>query len=277
MSVADFLWGVFWAAVAVRFVIAWVEYRLLYRRSGDLHTLPEDVGLVAEELEFCATDGCSLHGWWFAHPEARGVLVICHGNAGNISDRLWMAQTMADLPMHILLFDYRGFGKSRGVPREAGTERDARAAVELARQKWKGEGEAPIVLLGRSLGGAVALQVADEPGVRALILESTFTSVVEMGERFYPWLLPRLFCLNRYRSDQRIQKVGVPVLVAHSSGDEVIPFDMGERLYALAPHPWRFVRMAGLHDEAGWVSCAEYNAAIRGLVMKVTPDPPRPG
>jgi len=260
--------------VALRVLTARVEHRLLYRRATLLHTLPEDVGLEAEELEFCASDGCSLHGWWFAHPAARGVLVICHGNAGNISDRLWMAQSLADLPMHLMLFDYRGFGKSRGIPREAGTERDVRAALELARQKWKGPGTAPIVLLGRSLGGAVALQAVDEPGILALILESTFTSVVEMGERFYPWLLPRLFCLNRYPSDQRIQKAQVPVLVVHSPENEVIPYDMGERLFALAPRPWRFIRLAGLHDEAGWVSCPAYADAIRELVFKVTPDAP---
>lgn len=271
MNGSAFLWGAFWTVVGVRVLTAWVEHRLLYRRRRELHTLPADVGLEAEDVDFCATDGCLLHGWWFEHADARGVMVICHGNAGNISDRLWMAQSLAELPVHLLIFDYRGFGRSRGIPRESGTERDVRAAVELARQKWKGEGEAPIVLLGRSLGGAVALQAADEPGVRALILESTFTSVLELGERFYPWLLPRISCLNRYRSDVRIRNAEVPVLLAHSPEDEVVPYDMGETLYSLAPHPWRFVRMNGLHDEAGWLSCPAYAAAIRELVTGILP------
>lgn len=278
MSARDLLLGIFLALLLLRGITAWVEHRLLYKRRRVLHTRPEDVGLEAEDLRFCAEDGCNLHGWWFEHPEARGVMVICHGNAGNLADRLWMAQTLQDLPLHLFIFDYRGFGESEGIPREAGTGRDVRAALEVSRQRWQARtgSELPgILLYGRSLGGAIALQAATDASVRALILESTFTSISEMGDRFYPWLLPRLLCMNPYRSDQRLGGVQVPVLVAHSPMDEVIPYDMGERLYSLAPKPWRFLPLQGSHDEAGWVTSPEYAAAIHRLVAETFPPPPQ--
>jgi uncharacterized protein len=269
-------WGVLGggllAAAGLRLLTAWQEQRLLYRRSGTFRAQPEDAGLTAEEVNFCAEDGAALHGWWFAHPEAKGVLLVCHGNAGNISDRLWIPRDLADVELDVFLFDYRGYGKSGGLPHEKGTGRDVRAAYEVCCQRWEVRtGTRPkVVLYGRSLGGAVALQAAETCPVQALILESTFTSVLEMGERFHPLLLPRLFCMNRYRSDERIRKTEVPVLVAHSPDDEVIPYDMGQRLYALAPNPRGFVTLSGLHDEAGWQTSPEYARAVRRLIREVT-------
>lgn len=260
------------AAAGVRMLAAWQEHRLLYRRSTTFRAQPEEAGLSAEEVNFCTEDGASLHGWWFAHPQARGVLLVCHGNAGNISDRLWIPRDLADVEMDVFLFDYRGYGKSGGLPHERGTERDVRAAYEVCCQRWEvRNGVRPkVVLYGRSLGGAVALQAVETCPVQALILESTFTSVLEMGERFYPWLLPRVFCMNRYRSDERILNTEAPVLVAHSPEDETVPFDMGQRLYSLAPNPWGFVTLAGLHDEAGWQTSPAYAAAVRRLIREVT-------
>jgi pimeloyl-ACP methyl ester carboxylesterase len=268
----DFFLGVLLTLVAFRLLVSWKEHRLLYRRSTTFRAHPEEEGLKAEDVSFCTEDGANLHGWWFPHPEAKGVLLICHGNAGNISDRLWMPKDLADIPVHIFLFDYRGFGKSRGLPREKATERDVRAAYQVCVQKWGGSDEnPPIVLYGRSLGGAVALQAVQTCPVRALILESTFTSVLEMGRRFYPWLLPNWFCMNRYRSDLRIVHATMPTLIAHSPDDEVVPFDMGETLYNLAPNPRGFIRLAGLHDDAGWQTCYEYASAFRHLIEEVIP------
>ncbi len=272
MSTEKIFLGALLALILFRILVSWKEHRLLYRRSTTFRALPEDEGLTAEEISFCTEDGATLHGWWFAHPEAKGILLVCHGNAGNISDRLWIPKDLTDVPVHVFLFDYRGYGKSRGLPHEKGTGRDVQAAYQVCVQKWNGpEAEPPVVLYGRSLGGAVALQAVETCPVRALILESTFTSVLEMGQRFYPWLLPNLFCMNRYRSDLRIAKTNMPVLVAHSPDDEVVPYDMGEALYRLAPHPWGFFRLSGLHDEAGWQTSREYANGLRRLIAEVLP------
>jgi fermentation-respiration switch protein FrsA (DUF1100 family) len=198
-------------------------------------------------------------------------LLVCHGNAGNISDRLWIAEDLHDIPLHILIFDYRGYGKSKGLPSERGTGRDVAAAWEFARSRC-GDGESPpIVLYGRSLGGGVALQAVEAGlSVRGLILESAFTSILEIANRHYAWLLPRLTCRNPYRSDLRIATVRVPLLMAHSPEDEVISFDMGEALYRKAPNPWRFVQLQGSHVEAGWQTSPEYASAIREFIDEVS-------
>ncbi len=250
-------------------VLRWFEDRLLYRRDSEFRAVPTDLGLEAEDVDFCAADGTALHGWWFPHANARGALVICHGNAGNISDRLWMAQGLADLPLHLFLFDYRGYGRSQGLPSEKGTRLDVLAAYEVARAKLDHSENPPILAYGRSLGGGVALQLAAERPLRGLILESTFTSIQEVGERFYPQLLPRLTCKNRYRSDLRIREVQAPILIAHGPDDETIPYDMGETLHRLAPNPFGFCRLNGCHNESGWQSTPAYGEAFRRLVDAV--------
>lgn len=248
---------------------------LIFRRSRSFRAEKEEAGRVVEEVEFCAEDGTGLNGWWFPHQEARGVLVVCHGNAGNISDRLWIAQDLQDVPLHLFLFDYRGYGKSGGYPGEKGTGRDVAAAWEFARKKISSEERSPpIFLYGRSLGGAVALQAAEKLPVRGVILESTFTSILDVGLRFYPWLLPRLTCRHPYRSDLRIAAVRAPVLMAHSPEDETIPFDMGEALYRKVPNPAGFYRLSGSHVDAGWQTSPEYAEALRRFLLENLTDRP---
>jgi uncharacterized protein len=252
------------------FAVQGYGHRLIFRRSRTFRAEKEEAGLAVEDVAFCAEDGTALHGWWFPHEQARGVLLVCHGNAGNISDRLWIAQDLQDLPLHIFIFDYRGYGKSGGLPSEQGTGKDVAAAWEVARNKIGAEeDDPPIVVYGRSLGGAVALQAACSLPVRGVILESTFTSIVDVGRRFYPWLLPRWTCRHPYRSDLRISAVRAPVLMGHSPEDETIPFDLGQALYRRAPNPRGFYELTGAHAEAGWQSSPEYGQAIREFVNEV--------
>ncbi|MDF3128395.1 alpha/beta hydrolase [Kiritimatiellaeota bacterium B1221] len=243
--------------------------RLIFRRSRTFRAKKEDTALTVEDLEFCAEDGTALHGWWFPKAEARGALLVCHGNAGNVSDRLWIPEDLQDVPLHIFLFDYRGYGKSGGLPSEKGTGWDVRAAYEVVREKVKGDLEnPPIFIYGRSLGGAVALQAAESLPIRGLILESTMTSILDVGRRCYPWLLPRLTCRHPFRSDLRIAAVKAPVLMAHSPEDEIIPFDMGEALYRRVPNPGGFYRLTGSHAEAGWQTSPEYADAFRAFILE---------
>lgn len=259
-------------------VLLWVGvqsygHRLIFRRSRTFRAEKESARREAEDVEFCAEDGTALHGWWFPKADARGVLLVCHGNAGNVSDRIWIADDLQDLPLHIFLFDYRGYGKSAGFPSEKGTEKDVMAAWECARHKLDAdENDPPIVVYGRSLGGAVALQLASRLPLRGVILESTFTSILDVGLRFYPWLWPRLTCRHPYRSDLRIASVRAPLIMAHSPDDETIPFDMGEALYRRAPNPRGFFRLQGGHAEAGWQTTPAYAQAIREFVGEVMAD-----
>lgn len=244
--------------------------RLIFPRSRTFRTEKEDSGLEVEDVEFCAEDGTALHGWWFPKADAKGVLLVCHGNAGNVSDRLWIAEDLQDVPLHIFLFDYRGYGRSGGLPSERGLGRDVCAAWEFACAKTGADREdPPIVLYGRSLGGAVALQAASQLPVRGVILESTFTSILEVGKRFYPWLLPRWTCRHPFRSDLRIAAVKAPILMAHSPEDETVPYDMGQALYRRAPNPRGFYQLTGNHVEAGWQTSEEYARALREFLAEL--------
>lgn len=241
--------------------------RLIFRRSRTFRAGKEDTDLEFEDVEFCAEDGTGLHGWWFPNEDAKGALLVCHGNAGNVSDRIWIAEDLQDIPLHIFIFDYRGYGKSDGYPSEKGTEKDVCAAWEVVREKLGADEEnPPIILYGRSLGGAVALQAASRFPVRGVILEGTFTSILEVGIRMYPWMFPKLVCRHPYRSDLRIASVRAPVMMAHSREDETIPFDMGEALYRRVPNPQGFYILNGSHSDAGWQSSDAYAKGMREFI-----------
>jgi pimeloyl-ACP methyl ester carboxylesterase len=266
--------ALFWAAAGLGACWAGLQlfaHRRVYPGHKAFRAGPEDTDLEVEDVEFCAEDGAELHGWWFPKPQARGVLLVCHGNAGNVADRIWVAEDLRDVPVEVFVFDYRGYGRSRGVPSERGTDRDVRAAYEVVRTRMGVEEDVPVVVYGRSLGGAVALQLASQLPVKGLILESTFTSVVDVGRRMYPWLMPQWTCPHRYESIRRIPFVKAPVLASHSPEDETVPYDLGRTLYAEAPNLWRFCELQGNHVEAGWQTSAEYAQAVREFIDEVLP------
>ena len=265
-----FLWiwlliGVVWLGTQL------FAHRSVYPKSRTFRAGPEDTDLEIEDIDFCAEDGTALHGWWFPKPDARGVFLVCHGNAGNVSDRIWIPEDLRDVPLEIFVFDYRGYGKSQGFPTERGTGQDVLAAYEVVRSRLGVEEDVPVIVYGRSLGGAVALQLASQMPVKGVILESTFSSIVEVGHRIYPWLFPQWTCPHRYVSEDRIPLVEAPVLAAHSQDDETVPYDLGRKLYGKAPHLWRFCELEGNHVEAGWQTSASYARAVREFIDELLP------
>lgn len=231
-----------------------------------LVTTPAAVGLEYEDVYLRTEDGVSLHGWLVSASEKtrqapRRTLLFFHGNAGNISHRLDSLRIFAELGLDIFIFDYRGYGRSGGSPSEEGTYRDATAAWHwLTRERGLGPGQ--VVLFGRSLGAAVALELAGRTNPAGLIVESAFTSVPDLGAELYPFIPVRL--LSRYRYDNlgRIASVRVPVLVVHSRGDEIVPFRHGQALYAAAPGAKQFLELQGGHNDGFLASEAVYQ---RGL------------
>jgi fermentation-respiration switch protein FrsA (DUF1100 family) len=217
--------------------------------------------MAYEELNLLTDDGIRLHGWFVPAPEARAVLLYFHGNAGNISYRLERIALFQRLKLSVLILDYRGYGKSAGRPSEDGTYRDAMAA-------WRhltGErGVAPekIVVFGRSLGAAVAAWLATQVSPGAVILESGFTSVPDFGAEVYPWLPVRWLTRFDYDTKAYLANIHRPVLVIHSREDELIPFRHGQELYAAANPPKQFLVIGGGHNDAYFLTGADY---ARGL------------
>jgi hypothetical protein len=196
------------------------------------------------------------------------TLLFFHGNAGNISHRLDSIRIFADLGLDVFIFDYRGYGLSEGSPSEPGTYRDATAAWRwLTGERGLAPGQ--ILLFGRSLGAAVALELATRVEPAGVILESAFTSVPDLGAAIYPWLPVRL--LSRYRYDNlgRIASVRAPLLVVHSRGDEIVPFRQGQALFAAASEPKRFLELQGGHNDGFLASGVGYRRGLAEFLAGV--------
>lgn len=198
-----------------------------------------------EDVEFQSTDGTKLHGWFADHPNPVAIALFCHGNAGNIASR---GNSLMILNQHhrlaVMTFDYRGYGKSEGKPTEKGILADARAA-----RKWlanrKGVPEHEIVLLGRSLGGAVAVDLAAQDGARGLVLASTFASMPAVARNAFPLLPTSLLMTQRFDSLTKIGNYDGPLLQSHGDADELIPIDQARELFTAAEGRKRFVVIPG--------------------------------
>ena len=222
---------------------------------------PKDRGLEYEAVELATADGEKLSAWWVPAGEERGAVVIFHGNAGNIAGRMEYLEMFNRLGYSSLIMDYRGFGKSTGKPSEQGTYRDAEAAWRwVTEEKKMPAGE--VAILGESLGGAIAAWLAARTQPRALVLTSAFTSVPDLGARIYPFLPVRLLSRFSYDTLGALQSVGAPVLVAHSTEDELVPFSHGQALFETAREPKRFVEMRGGHNDACLFARREWADAL---------------
>ena len=193
------------------------------------------IGLEFEDAHFAADDGTQLHGWYCPVENPRQVILFAHGNAGNLSGRAPVASTLQQhLGATVMLFDYRGYGRSEGKPGETGVLQDARAARAWLAER-AGIAEKDIILIGRSLGGAVMVDLAARDGARALVIESTFTSLPDMGARQYPFLPVRWLMRNRFDSISKIGDFQGPLFQSHGDADQLVPYEFGQRLHKAAP------------------------------------------
>ena len=245
------------------------QSRLIYfpHMGRELAGTPRDAGLDYEDVQLRTADNVALNGWWVPARDARGAVLILHGNAGNISHRIGYLKMFNRLRYATLLIDYRGYGKSAGGPSEEGTYRDAEAAwLHLVEARKFAAHD--IVIVGESLGGGVATWLAAKYPPRALILASAFTSVPDLGAQFYPWLPVRLLARIRYDNLDRIPKIAAPVLIAHSRDDEIVPFAHGEALFAAAREPKQFLAMSGGHNDGFLFARDEWAAAVGAFLAR---------
>ena len=232
-------------------MLRWFEHNQVYHPSRIMEATGAELQRPFQDVYFRAEDGVGLNGWFFPCDtnSARSSLAVmfCHGNGGNISHRLDMAAALLATGVNVFLFDYRGYGGSQGHPSEEGTYRDAAAAYDWLKEK--GFAGKDILLFGESLGGGVAAELATRVPSGGLILQSTFTSIPDIGAELFPWLPVRLLCRIKYDTASKLPRVKAPVLVMHSRGDSLIPFHHSQRNFALANEPKLFCELSGNHND----------------------------
>lgn len=215
--------------------------RLLILHPGPpaLQAPPTSLGI--EEVWFEAEDGSPLHGWYIAGSEC-GIL-MSHGNAGDVSSRgAQLMRVHQETGCSVMMYDYRGYGKSEGSPTVAGVIDDGRKAAHFLADRLGTEPSA-LIQYGRSLGGGVAAAIADREGAKAVILVNTFSSLVDMGQRRFPFLPAKWLLSDPMDSFSAMRNFDGPLLQAHATNDEVVPYILGQRLHVAAREPKQFVSL----------------------------------
>jgi hypothetical protein len=226
--------------------------------------------LKIEDVWFIAADGVKLHGWLVPHAQPLAVLLMCHGNAGNVSDRYeWLEMLHAQVPANLFIFDYRGFGRSEGSPTEEGCYLDAVAAFNwLAAQKP----ELPIIAHGHSLGSAVAVELTHRLSDRALaglVLESAFTNATDMAKLMFGPIPVYWLTSMKWASDEKVGVITIPKLFLHGEHDSSIPLRLGQKLFDAAASPKEFVVLSRAdHNDTFVAGGDEYYRVIRDFVMR---------
>jgi uncharacterized protein len=204
--------------------------------EGKLIYFPDRNGVgvsPGEEVWLTAADGVKIHGWYLPHPQARATILHLHGNAGNLEDRRDLVKAMHDLRANVMAIDFRGYGKSDGSPDETGLYADSRAAYDWLLTKTTAD---KIVVHGESLGGGPACELASTVPCGGLVVQSAFTSAPDMAPRVVPWF-PKFLVRTKYDNRAKVAKITCRKLFIHSKRDEIVPFDMGEALFAAAAEP----------------------------------------
>ncbi|MBA3002336.1 MAG: alpha/beta hydrolase [Desulfurivibrio sp.] len=253
-------------------ILFFMQDRFLYYPLARIEATPAAIGLPFSTVTLVTTDNLALSAWFVPAEKPKGAILFCHGNGGNISHRLDSLRIFHALGYSTLIFDYRGYGESEGFPNEAGTYLDARAAW---RHLTDNLGFAPqeIVLFGRSLGAAVAADLATEVTPAGLIVESAFTSAPDLAAELFPLLPARLLCKYRYDTLRSLAKISCPLLVVHSPDDEIIPFAHGKKLYAAAHAPKQFLEIRGDHNSGFLVSESMYRGTLDVFLQKTERKP----
>jgi len=251
--------------VGVCLLVFAFQSRLIYFPSRDVWGTPQNVGLAYEDVSLETEDGARIHGWYVPREGARASVIFCHGNAGNIADRLGTIGLLHAAGLNVFVFDYRGYGRSTGSPSEAGTYADAEAAWRHVTGD-RGIPPARVVLFGRSLGGAVAIELATRHTPGALVVESTFTNLVDVGRLHYPLLPVKWLVTYRYDSIAKVGAITCPKLFVHGQTDTLIPLAIGRRLFDAAAQPKTFLETPGDHNNSGITYAPEYAERFRAFL-----------
>ena len=257
ISIAVVLFIAYWG---LGLILYFMQPTFLYCPVREVVYTPGELGLDFEKVDFKSADGLLLSGWYIPAENSKLTVLFCHGNGGNMSHRLDSINIFYTLGLNCFIFDNCGYGNSEGRPGEEGTYLDAAAAYKWLTEE-KNISPNDIIIFGRSLGGTIAAQLAGRTQAKALIIESAFTSYVDIGRKFYPYMPVRWFARFSYRTIDYLKRVHCPVMIIHSRGDELVPFEFGLELYEAANEPKELIEIFGSHNDGFLVSSEIYKEA----------------
>jgi fermentation-respiration switch protein FrsA (DUF1100 family) len=225
----------------------------------------------AEEVTFAAADGAQLVSWYLRTPSARATVLFFHGNAGNLSHRTDILQTLAGLNADVLIVGYHGYGKSQGEPSEASLYLDADAAYAYLTEQ-RGVPPSRLVVFGESLGGGPAIDLVSRQPCAGLIIQSAFTSIADMASHTIPFFPTGWLIQSKFDNLAKIPRIGVPKLFFATKMDEVVPYRQTRRLFEAASEPKTWVEFDGCgHNDLFWNKHREWAAAVRKFLDDVAP------
>lgn len=249
--------------VGVGLYLYFNQKNMIFFPKKNFDASPKEYNLQWENVDIRVSNKENIFGWYFPIADAKAdkVVLFCHGNAGNISDRLPTVKFLVGLKINVFIFDYRGYGKSKGELSEVNVYGDARLGYHwlIHEKKFKPK---DIFILGRSLGGAVAIDLAKDVECGGLIVESSFTSTMDLGKKMFPWFPIKSLTKYRFDSIDKIDLVNCHLLIAHSPDDDVIPFYMGQALFEKAKEPKKFFHLQGRHNEIEYLKDPQYIQAL---------------
>ena len=251
-------------------LVGLLQSKLIYFPSRVLEQTPVDVGLKFDDVTLTTHDNVRISAWFVPCADARTTVLFFHGNAGNNGDRLPELKLLHSLQYNVMIVDYRGFGKSSGRPSENGTYLDALAAWEHLTQA-RALAAREIVIVGESIGGAVAIELARRERPGALIVQSSFTRLADVAAIHYPLLPVRLLLRHRYDSIDKVGGITCPKLFFHSTDDSLIPITNGRAIFDAAAEPKQFAETPGDHNGGGFMYSDEYAARLRDFIDTALP------
>ena len=264
------------AGLLAFFILTYAAFLLLFENKIIFHPLPypdgfwnpTSLGVPAQDIYFESEDGVKLHAWFIPAPNAVATLLWFHGNAGNLSHRLDNIQRLKRLNLNIFIFDYRGYGRSEGVPNEKGIYKDSRAAYKQV-LAMDGVSVDSLFFFGRSLGGICAVETAMNHPARGLILESVFTNSADMSRTVFP-LIPLGWAVrSKLDAVGTVPHLKLAKLFLHGTRDEIVPYDLGRKLFEKAENPKTFYAIEGAgHNDTYILDGVEYYDALNRFITE---------
>tara|TARA_B100001250_G_scaffold179216_1_gene154076 strand:- start:1511 stop:2323 length:813 start_codon:yes stop_codon:yes gene_type:complete len=219
--------------LTVTLIIFFFQRKIMYHPGVDSYLDEKNLSHKIEKVTIESEN--PLVGWHYEKNKSFKTLLFFHGNAGKLDNRIYKLNEFAELNLNYLIFAYRGFSGNKGNPSENGLYKDAESANIWLNSK--GISDNKIIIYGESLGTAVAIELSQNKKFAGIILESPFTSMVDLGKKYYPIFPVQLLLKDKYESKKKINNISSPILIIHGKKDKIVPFYMGEKLYELANKP----------------------------------------